>query len=392
VRTFAISGLLGGLVGALARGPGGTLSLGGGILLGTTFVGFAGVITIFGREENKAAGKASATTTVAALLTFVLGAYALLGDVHVAAASAVTTAAVLVFREDLHGWVAKITRAEFESGLVLLAMTFIALPIVPDRLVGPFGGVNLHEVWIIAISLASVSFAGYIAVRLLGERRGVLIAAAAGGLVSSTAVALANAKRAAAGEGSPRILAAGTALATAVSFVRVIAIVGVLKPPLVLWVAPALVVAALVATGFALVSIYRLPESSTARTAVPFRNPFGFWSVVGIAASMGVLIVVGRLIDERFGAVGAIAGAATMGLFDVDAMTVSMARLVPTPLSTQGATFAILAGVASNTLSKVATGAAIGRGWYAVELTAMAVGCVIAGWLTLLMTLSVIGQ
>jgi uncharacterized membrane protein (DUF4010 family) len=121
-------------------------------------------------------------------------------------------------------------------------MTFIALPIVPDRSVGPFGGVNPRAVWIIAIVLASVSFAGYVVVKLLGERRGVLLAAATGGLVSSTAVTLANARHAAAGEGSPRILAAGVALATAVSYIRVMAIIAALKPSLLALTAPALLV------------------------------------------------------------------------------------------------------------------------------------------------------
>jgi uncharacterized membrane protein (DUF4010 family) len=392
VRTFAISGLLGGLVGALAQGPGETLSVGGGVLLGSAFLAFAVVITMFARDENRAAGKFSATTTVAALLTFVLGVYSLMGDVRVAAASAVVAAGVLIFREGLHGWVAKITRSEFESGLGLLAMTFIALPIVPDRSVGPVGGVNLREVWIIAIVLASVSFAGYIAVKLLGERRGVLISAAVGGLVSSTAVALANARRAAAGEGVPRILAAGTALATAVSFARVTAIVSVLRPSLVTWVAPALLVGALAAAGFAFLAVDRIPGRGAAQTAVPFRNPFGFWSVVGMAVSMGVLIVVGRYINQKFGALGAIAAAATMGLFDVDAMTISMTRLVPTPLDLQEGTFAILAGVASNTFSKVAIAAVIGRGGFAVAITAVALGCVVAGCLALLITVAVIGQ
>ena len=173
VRTFAISGLLGGIVAAVAQGAGGALSIGGSILLGTAFMAFAGVITTFTRDQNKSTGTVSATTTIAALLTFMLGAYALLGDVRIAAAAAVATTGILVVREELHGWVAKLSLAELESGLILLAMTFIALPIVPDRSVGPFGGVNPRAVWIIAIVLASVSFAGYVAVKLLGERRGV---------------------------------------------------------------------------------------------------------------------------------------------------------------------------------------------------------------------------
>ena len=79
-------------------------------------------------------------------------------------------------------------------------MTFIALPLIPSEPIGPFGGVNPREVWIIAILLACVSFVGYAAVKYLGASRGVLLAAAAGGLVSSTAVTVTNARRAAGGD------------------------------------------------------------------------------------------------------------------------------------------------------------------------------------------------
>ena len=34
-------------------------------------------------------------------------------------------------------------------------MTFIALPIVPNASIGPFGGVNPREVWVIAIVLVA---------------------------------------------------------------------------------------------------------------------------------------------------------------------------------------------------------------------------------------------
>jgi hypothetical protein len=76
VRTFTISGLLGGIVAAVAQGLGGALSIGGAILLGTAFKAYAGVITTFIRDKNRAGGMFSATTTIAALLTFMLGAYA----------------------------------------------------------------------------------------------------------------------------------------------------------------------------------------------------------------------------------------------------------------------------------------------------------------------------
>jgi uncharacterized membrane protein (DUF4010 family) len=109
IRTFAISGLLGGIVAAVAQAVGGVTSLGGGIVLGSAFVVHAIVIALFSRAENAAAGIFSATTAVAAMLTFALAAYAVLGDPRIAAGGAVAAAGVLAMREELHGWVQKLT-------------------------------------------------------------------------------------------------------------------------------------------------------------------------------------------------------------------------------------------------------------------------------------------
>jgi len=387
VRTFAITGLLGGIVAAVARGTNAELTTGGGVLIGAAFLAYATVIAIFHRDENKATNTFSATTTVAALLTFMLGAYALLGDVRVAAAAAVATAGILIIREELHDWITKITLAELESGLVLLAMTFIALPVIPNRSIAFLGAINPREIWLIAIVLASVSFVGYVAVKLCGENRGILIAAAAGGLVSSTAVTFAHARRARDHESSPHLLAAGAALATGISFVRVWAIAFAIKPSLGLPLLPSLLAATIVAAGYAFVATRFAADHKDRNAAVTFRNPFGFWSVVIVAISMAVLIVVGRTIQDKFGASGATIAAAAMGLFDVDAMTVAMSRLVPDALTAHAGTLAVLAGVASNTLSKVGIATFIGRGAFALQYAGISLLCLIVGWLTWLLAL-----
>jgi uncharacterized membrane protein (DUF4010 family) len=390
IRTFAISGLLGGITGAIAEVSGGVANSNGSIVLAAGFAVYAAAITVFSREENRAEGTFSATTAVAGMLTFSLGAYAIVGDPRIAAAAAVAAVAILALREELHGWVAQITWPELRSGLVLLAMTFIALPILPSDPIGPFGGVNPREVWIIAIALACVSFIGYVAVKYLGASRGVLVAAASGGLVSSTAVTVANARRAAAGEGSPRLLAAGVAIATAVSFLRVLAIATVMQPRLLTLIGPALLAAALFAVGFGLFSVFLRRPEVTHQPKGEFRNPFGFWSVMSFAVFLGAIIVLGRAVGESFGAAGAIAGAIVVGLVDVDSVTVSMARLTPDVLGPDHAGYAILAAVASDTVSKVAIGAGIGRGWFAAEIGAMAVLCITVGGMVLGLTIAVL--
>lgn len=383
IRTFTISGLLGGVVGALAQAVGGAASAGGGLLLGLSFAAYTAVIAIFSREENRAEQTFSATTAIAGMVTFALGAYALVGDIRVAGAAAVATAGVLALRENLHAFVRRVTWTELRSGLVLLAMTFIALPIVPNESIGPFGGVNPREVWLIAIVLAAVSFLGYAAVKYFGARHGVLLAAAAGGLVSSTAVTASNAKRAPAGEGSPDLLAAGVAIASAISFLRVVALVAALKPSLLTLIAPALGAATIVAAGYAFVSVYWCGDETGKEPAVEFRNPFDLLSVIGFALLLAAIIVAGRALGEGVGTTGAILGAAAMGFADVDAVTVAMTRLVPQPLGVQGATYAILAAVATNTLSKIAIGAMVGRGRFALAIAIMSAGAVVAALLAL---------
>src|SRR5262249_39470808 len=106
IRTFAISALLGGLSAAVAQALpkqdlGETPNLAGGIVLGVAFAAYSIVITLFSREENRAAGSFSATTAIAGMLTFALGAYALLGDIRTAAGVAVAVSALLASREEL---------------------------------------------------------------------------------------------------------------------------------------------------------------------------------------------------------------------------------------------------------------------------------------------------
>jgi uncharacterized membrane protein (DUF4010 family) len=383
IRTFAISGLLGGVTGALALALGGA---GGGIVLGTAFAAYAAVMAVFCLEENRADKVFSATTAIAAILTFALGAYAQMGDIAVASALAVTTTVILALRERLHGFVAHLTWPELRSGFVLLTMTFIALPILPADPVGPFGGLNIREVWLIAIVLAGVSFLGYAAVKYFGTSRGILLAGAAGGFASSTAVTITNARHAAAGEGAPRLLAAGVALASATMFLRVGAIVMAINVGLLTRVAPALAAAAAAAIAFALAAVYGPGPGDGKAQDVAFRNPFQFWTVVGFAVFLGIVIVAGRAFGEALGPAGVTVAAAIIGIFDVDAITVSVSRLVPQTLSANSAAVAILAAVATDTIGKIAIGAIIGRGAFALLIAGMAIACFLAGGLALGLT------
>jgi uncharacterized membrane protein (DUF4010 family) len=150
---------------------------------------------------------------------------------------------------------------------------------------------------------------------------------------------------------------------------------------------PALIVAAGVAIGFALITVWWRIAGSHQPQKMEFRNPFGFWSVVGFAIFLGLIIVLGRIVGEAFSTAGAIAGAIVVGLVDVDSVTISMTQLTPAILSVGSAAYAVLAAVASNTIGKIAIGAMIGRGRYAAELAILAMICLIGGGVTFALTL-----
>ena len=133
IRTFSLIGLLGGIFGMLSLG-------GDRILIAAGFVLTGAVLAAFMWREGERGHDYSATTLVAALLTFMLGAAAVLGEMAIAAGAGVATVGLLAYKRQLHGFLARITWDELRSGLLLGAMTFIALPLLPDadaRIPGP---------------------------------------------------------------------------------------------------------------------------------------------------------------------------------------------------------------------------------------------------------------
>jgi uncharacterized membrane protein (DUF4010 family) len=357
VRTFTLIGLLGGVIGALTRTVGD--QAGAGVLLGLSFAVFAGAFTLFRYRETQHEKRFGATTVVAAMALYALGVYAVLGDHVVAAGGGVALTAILAAREASHRWVARLTSRELRAAILLAAMTFLALPIIPDQSYGPFGGINPRQIWLLAVVLAGVSFLGYAAAKAFGARRGLLAAAAAGGLVSSTAVTLTAARRAAAGESSPRLLAASAALASGVSFARTLALIGVLNwevafyaaLPLVSAVAGALLATFLLARG-------RLLER--AKAGFELKNPFSLRETVGLALLLAGVLFVTRAATAGFGATGALVAAVIAGAADTDSPTYTMAELARSTISAVEAAIGLLLAVASNNLFKFVTGATLG--------------------------------
>jgi uncharacterized membrane protein (DUF4010 family) len=356
VRTFALTGLLGGVMGALASDLGGA---GGGILLAAGVLALLAALLPLSLREAEAEGRVSATSLVASLATYALGALAVLGEPGAAGAGAVAMVAVLAARESLHGLLARVSWVEMRSAIVLLSMTLLVLPLVPDAPLPWLAGINPHQVWRLAVLLAGVSFLGYLAVRLGDPRRGLLYAGGAAGLVSPTAVTVSNAARARQG-GPEGPLAAGALLAGSVSCLRTLALVMALSPAVgaLLW--PGLLGAA---AGLGVLVLEQWRGGRGEEASAPPGNPFEIGAVLRLALLLAAVGALARLGAEQLGGAAVLLLAAVTGLADVDAVTLSVPALAPASLSLDLAARAVEVAVATNIVAKAAYAAYGGRGY-----------------------------
>lgn len=369
IRTFTLVGLLGGIIGLIAR----TLEdkIAGAILVAIVFGIFAALFAWFRMRENIEDKNFGFTTVVAAMVTFALGVYSLLGDANIAAATGVAVMVVLVAREQLHGVLEKVTWPELRAAVILLAMTFLALPFIPDRSFGPYGGINPRQVWLLAVVIAAVSFLGYVAVKVMGRREGTLISSAAGGLVSSTAVTLAASRIAASDKNGLRFHAASVAIATAISLGKTLILVYALNRGVGLLVAAPLAGAALVALIVGLLLALR-GSKKRAKESFELRNPFSLKETLMLAALIGAVTFAVEVFSAWFGAAGGLVTALISGSVDADAAAVSLARIGS--LAPVVAALGIVLAVTANNIFKFSIGiGAAGRGFAPYLLVAIGI-------------------
>jgi uncharacterized membrane protein (DUF4010 family) len=375
LRTHALSGLLGGVWGALA-----SLEAGAGLLtLGLAFAAFATVITVFRYREMMHDATYGATTVVAALLAFSLGAFAVLGDKTAAGAAGVAVALLLALKAALHEWVKRLSWEELRAGLVLGAMTVIMLPLLPDRELVPWFPVKPREIWLLTILIAALSFAGYLAIRFAGPKIGVLLAGFAGGLVSSTAVTLSMARMVREHRDRERIFAAAIMVASAVMMLRVIVLIGIIKFPLLQILALPLAMAAAAQAGVAAFLAQGAGPGEDPPHALTLTNPFELRVVLEFGALLAIIMALTKLTAEWAGSQGAYLLAIVSGLLDVDAISLSLARLTPGGLDPRTAALAILLAVTANSAAKVVLATTAGDTRLGIRLLWGLGGALVAG-------------
>jgi uncharacterized membrane protein (DUF4010 family) len=326
-------------------------------------VAFVGLILLLTANYFRLGGERDRgmTTEVASLLTFLLGALVASGEIVVSVALGVIVAALLSAKPAFLRWVEKLTPEDIYTTLKFAVVTFVVLPIVPDRSYGPLGAFNPHEIWLMVVLISGVSFLGYMALKLLGPGRGIWWSGLLGGLASSTAVAVSFSRRSRDNPELARSCAMAIVVASAVMVVRVFALAGAVHPAFlkVLWLP-------LVVLGLAgLVASFWLWRNSgngaSTSEEMEIGNPFRLSAVLTFGAAYAVVLFLVKAVREFLpdGSVNLVA--IISGLTQVDAITLSVAKLAREDLAWNVAVTAIVVATLSNTLSKALIGITVGH-------------------------------
>ena len=376
VRTFSMLGMGSGVAGLISI-------RGSPVAAAAIILGMVAIMSVAYARELRA--QRDSTSAVAAVVTIAIGFLAGSGEPALAIGSAAVAVALLALRTELHGFV---DRLEADDVKALARYAIIAgaiLPFLPSGHYGPLGAWNPQKLWLVVVLVTGFSFLGYIANRIFGERHGTIATSLIGGAYSSTAVTQSLAQRLGSeqrGGAEP----AGIALATAVMYIRVIILVGVLATRVLIDFALLMVPALIVAW---LAGLWLYQKAPKCDAPSPPGNPIAILPALGFLAFVAIAAVAARWAAGRFGEQGLATLLLITGSMDVDTAIITLGGLDPKTIGAGLAALALAGTVLANMSVKLGitlvyarskgTGAALALG---ASMVALAVTMVVA-WMRL---------
>ena len=355
IRTITLIALAGGIAGLLA----------GHFDALIIPVGFAaiGLFLLAGyRRTARVSGDTGITTEIAVLLAFLLGVLATAGEPLLATGGAVVTAVLLGFKPRLHALLEALDGPEVRAILQLALISAVILPLLPQRGFGPWDVLNPYEIWLMVVLISAIGFAGHFAVRLVGPRRGVLFTGLFAGLASSTALTLTLARAARGQSGLQPVFAAAVVIASTTMFPRMLLLVMAVAPTLL----PRLYAPIAVLTAVGLVAaaglVWYARRAPAGAAGPPMQRPFELATALQFALLLVAVMVLAEALRRLAGDAGVYLLALASGLTDVDAITLSLARMTDGRLEAGVAERGIILAAIANTLVKLGLAAGIARG------------------------------
>jgi uncharacterized membrane protein (DUF4010 family) len=319
IRTFPLITMLGTMAGLLA------LRLGGWIVA-AGFVSLAVIVIMSDRTSAELPSNPGITTEVAALLMFGLGAYLVPGYTSVAVVLGGTIAVLLHLKPEMHALARKVGDTDFKAIMQFVLVTLVILPVLPNHEFGPFDILNPFKIWLMVVLIVGISLGGYLAYKFLGATSGSIIAGVLGGLISSTATTVSYARREREAPQIGSMAALVIIIASAVMFLRVVVIVGVVGPgvfaSMIGPLATMLAVSVVVAMG-----MWFFTRKEPVKPPDP-ENPSELKSAIIFGIIFAIVLLGVAAARHYFGSRGLYVVAGLSGLTDMDAITLSTLELV----------------------------------------------------------------
>lgn len=294
------------------------------------------------------------TTEIAGLLTFWLG---FLVESHetLAIGTAIVLVTLLAHKKGLHDFVkGNVSELELYDTLKFLLVVFVVLPLLPNRSLGPYEFFNPARVWLLVIVVSTISYSGYVLLRVLGGSRGLHVNALVGGLVSTTAVTASLSERAHRAPELSRLLGVTSVMANAVQFPRLLVLIWIVDRELALYMAlPLLGMFAVGLAGAWLLGWLRGVWTEQPPLEVLLQNPYSFWPALSFALLLVGVLLFARLAGAWLGEPGVYLASLVAGLADASAISLSVADMAyDGTLTVFGASTAVFLAVTANALFK----------------------------------------
>lgn len=356
IRTFSLIALLGAVAAFLGDLWGLmpiAIALAGLILL--TTASYIGELMRSGKDVG-------ITTEVAALLTFFFGVLAMSEYVRVAIVLSVITALLLSLKGKLHDWIRRMNVQDIRVTFQFAIVAAVVLPLLPDQEIDPFGLLNPFRIWLMVVFVSGIGFSGYVLMKVLGPSRGINLMGLLGGLASSTASTISFATASRQNPDMSALYARAAVLASSVMIPRVLLWVLVLAPPLLIVVGPALL--AMFVSGLVIAYVLQrrsnLDESNLQRS-FQVSNPLKLSTAIKFGLLFALVLLIVEFSQSILGDSGVYLTSIVTGVTDVDAITLSVSRLVGnSQMEVNVAGTAIIIATLMNTLSKGAIAASSG--------------------------------
>lgn len=320
------------------------------------------------------------TTEVAMLVTLLLGGLAM-REPRLAAALAVIVTIILAARSRLHDWVRNVlTDQEVHDGLMLAAAALVVLPLLPAEPVDPWGIVDLRKLWTLAVLVMAINGLGYIALRALGPRAGLVLAGLLSGFVSSTATIGAMGARTRKQPELHRGAVAGAAASSVATVVQLAIVVALVSTTTLRQLIVPLIASGIAALLYAGLFTWRSVRETSDDDA-PAGRPFHPKTAILFVAVVGATLLISAILTQWQGERGLLFATAIAGFSDAHAAAISAASLAAGERSTvTAAALAILVGFTTNAVSKTVVAFGMGNRRFALELFPGLLLMVMAAW------------